>query len=81
MTMELPDGRRVLVYRDGAPVIEDDGRDRPIVLADLDPASRRIVEALIAAADSAHHAHGGEGRRETCVTCVERQQGLRRNEP
>jgi hypothetical protein len=51
MTVERSDGSRVLVYRDGSPVIENDGRPRTVRLDDLDPASQRIVQALIAAGD------------------------------
>jgi hypothetical protein len=46
VTIEGSDGRRYLVYRDGTPVVT---AGKPIRLDDLDPASRRIVEALLAA--------------------------------
>lgn len=77
MTIELPDGTRILVYRDGAPVTDDDSRPRPVRLNDLDPTSQRIVLALIDAADAAHRTHGGEGRREACGICTDRQRSLR----
>jgi|BarGraNGADG00212_2_1021979.scaffolds.fasta_scaffold77511_1 hypothetical protein len=53
MTLEGPDGNRYLVYRDGSLVLPENG---PARMADLDPASRRIVEALLAARDSARSA-------------------------
>ena len=46
MTLEGPDGHRYLVYRDGSLVLPENG---PVRMADLDPASRRMVEALLAA--------------------------------
>jgi hypothetical protein len=45
MTLEGPGGKRYLVYRDGSLVLPENG---PARMADLDPASRRIVEALLA---------------------------------
>jgi hypothetical protein len=50
MTLEGPDGNRYLVYRDRSLVLPENG---PVRMADLDPASRRIVEALLAAQESA----------------------------
>jgi len=44
MTAEGPDGYRYLVRRDGALV-----REGPVILDELDPASARIVRALIEA--------------------------------
>ena len=44
MTAEGPDGYRYLVRRDGTLI-----REGPVILAELDPASARIVRALIEA--------------------------------
>lgn len=69
MTIERPDGTRVLAYRDGSPVLEGDGRARPIQVHDLDPASRRIVQALLDASATAHRAHAGERVERDCPFC------------
>jgi hypothetical protein len=50
MTLEGPDGRRYLVYRDGTLVRPEDA---PARMEDLTPESRRIIEALLAAKRSA----------------------------
>jgi hypothetical protein len=65
MTVEGPDGMRCLVYRDGSMVLPGSG---PVRLDDLDPASRRIVGALLdldARADDAQNEppkDGGQAR-------------------
>jgi hypothetical protein len=52
-TLEGLERMRYLVYRDGSMVLPGDG---PVRLDDLDPASRRIVDALLAAGAHAEEA-------------------------
>lgn len=55
MTLEGPDGKRYLVRKDGSLVRDGDGYPRPVRIDELDPASARIVRAMIdakAAADA-----------------------------
>lgn len=61
MTLEGPAGKRYLVRRDGSLVLPGDG---PIRLEELDPASARIVRALIAAREAAEKRPRAEDRQE-----------------
>jgi hypothetical protein len=50
MTLEGPDGKRYLVYRDGSLVLPGNG---PVRMADLAPESRAIVEAILRGRENA----------------------------
>jgi hypothetical protein len=50
MTLEGPDGKRYLAYRDGSLVLPGNG---PVRMADLAPESRVIIEAILRGRENA----------------------------
>jgi protein involved in polysaccharide export with SLBB domain len=53
MTLEGPDGKRYLVYRDGSLALPGNG---PVRMADLTPGSRAIIAAILRGRENATEA-------------------------